>query len=538
MQPAALQGGGHITCLIAVRLQSGPPELVAATARHVVASPVLDDVLLARRRLLHHVTRRQLHVHVGRRDGRRAAVAGRPLPLAEEAHDRVEAAVAQADAANSAALLVNLRRIERVCQQSAPEGKLSLEIAHGLVPCAGVGPEGRGHRAPTAGPEARDGDPFLAPALVKLHGEPVGPAVLARSVPALRTPKQGHVVLAAHWAFRADLRRAWSEDERLALAAPQPRQLRLHVAEEPPHLGGEGARVLRDGRVHLALALRRDARRVESAEELCTAPGQLLLAPRRPTVLAGHVEAARVGQQGNLPLAAAGADRTSQRVRLPPDEHLVRRPFQAGHLGVEAGVELGHEAGRHHAMLQEAGVHARAAPGLEALGGHLPVTLGLHHLHRLLHCAYPTVLAGGVLAAPVAEQGGGAAAAGEALELARPLARPGHREAAALQYPHAELRGEAAARRLVSAGQAARVWAELLHQGLRHGLLAPGTEAPHAAPWHVPTQLLLDPAAATAPACDMPEAPSALVSVLSAPPQDPHAMHAMGRAVGGAVSDV
>jgi len=89
--------------LAAVRIQSAPPELVAAPASHVVASAVLDDVLAAPGTPLHGLPAEELQVHayVGRS---RCEILSGPRVLAGEAHNGVETEIPETETASARAV--------------------------------------------------------------------------------------------------------------------------------------------------------------------------------------------------------------------------------------------------------------------------------------------------------------------------------------------------------------------------------------------------------------------------------------------------
>merc|ERR1712091_756175 len=83
-----------------VRLECGPPEVVATTASHVIASAILLNVLTAARTLLHMTTQTlTFNQNEILWDWLRGLLLWNPLMLADETHGGVKAEICQANAA-------------------------------------------------------------------------------------------------------------------------------------------------------------------------------------------------------------------------------------------------------------------------------------------------------------------------------------------------------------------------------------------------------------------------------------------------------
>jgi len=100
-----------------VRLECGPPEIVATTASHVIASAILLNVLATARTLLHATAQA---VAVDQNEllwGLRSLLLWNPLMLANEAHGGVEPKISQANATEHRTIDLQLGREESISHQ-------------------------------------------------------------------------------------------------------------------------------------------------------------------------------------------------------------------------------------------------------------------------------------------------------------------------------------------------------------------------------------------------------------------------------------
>lgn len=124
---------------IGVWLQSGPPELMTASACHVIATAVFYNVFSTTRATLHHFAEYIWKVNVSWR--RNTSLARGPLMFAHETHNCVMATIAQTRASWTRTVNVQFSWVIWVRFQPTPQSELSLKSRNCFIASGGMRPD-------------------------------------------------------------------------------------------------------------------------------------------------------------------------------------------------------------------------------------------------------------------------------------------------------------------------------------------------------------------------------------------------------------
>merc|ERR1711988_427969 len=110
---------------LSVGLQCRPPELIPATASHVVTATILDDELATLGTFFHDIAIHQLDVYLS--GSWLTSIVDRPLVFADETHDCVEATVTETHTTTSRTVYMHRCRVENIGLQATTESKLTFQ---------------------------------------------------------------------------------------------------------------------------------------------------------------------------------------------------------------------------------------------------------------------------------------------------------------------------------------------------------------------------------------------------------------------------
>jgi len=199
----------HRDIVLAVGLECCPPELVFASAGHVVAAAILFNGFLAPRTALDPDAHYLLHIHVGWCLSR---ILWLPLVFADKAHHRVMAQITQAPAIGLWTIYLDSRREQHILTQSTTprDHRHALKLAYSVGLTRHMPPYVDAYEFAAPGRKAPSNVLTVGTAVWDLNLRPHRPTSLTHRVVARRVHNHSPVAVAADDAGGARFKRLHS----------------------------------------------------------------------------------------------------------------------------------------------------------------------------------------------------------------------------------------------------------------------------------------------------------------------------------------